>query len=82
MTKTYIFLVSVLIIIIIAAIVLFKNFKTFFACLFSFLFSGYYVFWKDLWDKHYRKSLEFTGYLLIVGILSTVAFIIIKYSIK
>jgi len=41
----------------ILAIVVFGSFKNFFNCFYSFLFSGYYAFWNDLWEKHYLRSL-------------------------
>jgi hypothetical protein len=82
MDKIYLFLLIVLVIAIIAAIIIFRSFKNFFQCLYSFIFSGGYVFWKKSWDEHFNRSMRFTGYILIVGALSIVTYFILKYWIK
>jgi hypothetical protein len=71
----YFLLVETLLTVIIAAII-FKSFKTFFECFYSFLFSDYYVFWKKLWDKHFNRSIRFVGFILIVGIFTFINILI------
>ncbi len=82
MDKIYLFLLVVFVIAIAAAIIMFKSFKKFFQCLYSFIFSGYYVFKKDLWNKHFHRSMRFTGYILIVGALSILAYFLVRYWIR
>jgi len=81
MSKTNIFIAIETALIIASAIVIFKKFRYFFQCLFSFLFSGYYVFWKKLRDEHFDRSMKFTFYLIIVFVLSVINLVIFRYFI-
>jgi hypothetical protein len=78
---TYFLLAEALVIILIAAIK-FKSFKSFYECFFSFLFSGYYVFWKRLWNEHFNRSMQFVVFLFISGIFTVINILVFKYLIK
>jgi hypothetical protein len=69
------------IIAVVTAIFVFGSFKVFAQCLYSFLFSGYYVFWNDLWEKHFNRSMKFVGFLFVAGIATVINFLIFNYYI-
>lgn len=82
MGKTGYFLLVETLMTIIIAVIMFKSFKTFFECFYSFIFSGYYVFWKTLWDKHFDRSMRFTGFIFMVGIFSAINILVFKRLIE
>ena len=70
MSNLALFMIIEIIVLTVPAFFIFKSVDEYFGCLFSFLFSGYFVFWKKLWDMHFNRSMKFTGYLAIVLIAS------------
>jgi hypothetical protein len=70
MSSVVIFFILEAIILIVVALLLFKSMKEFTNCFYSFLFSGWYVFWKKLWDTHFNRAMKFTGYIAIVLVAS------------
>ena len=66
MGDLFLFILIEVVVIIIPALFIFKSVKEYFNCLLSFLFGGYFAFWKKLWDIHFYRSLKFSGYFFIV----------------
>ncbi len=82
MDKSNLFILVEGILIIVLAVIVFRNFKVFFSCLYSFIFSGYYVFWKERWNLHYSRAMKFTGYVLAVVVLSAINAWIFRHLVK
>lgn len=81
MSKLNYFLLVEILLILIISFIRFKNLKMFFSQFYSFLFSGYYVFNKKLWDKHFSKSFDFGVYILIIIFFSIINILVFKYLI-
>ncbi len=75
------FIIVECIIVVGSAIVVFKSLKVFANSFFSFLFSGYYVFWNDLWEKHFSRSMKFILFILLAGIATVINFLIFDHFI-
>jgi hypothetical protein len=76
----YFILIEALLIIVIGRLV-FKNLKSFFNCLYSFFFNGYYLFVKKF-DKHFERTYQFTVFLFFTGLLTVINVLIFRHWIK
>jgi hypothetical protein len=69
MNNETVFYIAETVAVTLAAIFIFKGVKDFFRCSYSFLFSGYYIFFKELWEMHFMRSTRFAIFgLLIWGV--------------
>ena len=59
----------------------FKNPKDFLICLYSFVFSGYYVFLKKPWDEHFERSFRFIVFIFILGACTAINILVFRFVI-
>ena len=77
MTDLALFFTIEIIVLIVPAFFIFKSVGEYFGCFLSFMFSGYFVFWRKLWEIHFNRSWKFTGYVAIVLIVSWINYKIV-----